>query len=459
MQWRFFTVICCLAFGGCVMGPDYHRPDMHLPEYFSGAGTQWHVARVTDRIDRGAWWLMFADPELDRLEKLSLQQNTTLAIAVAQRDQAVAQLAAVRASLGPTLGFTAQQQHNHSYFLAQANHSVGFQASWEPDFWGLARRAIEQQGAAEQSVEAQMASVRLSTTAQVAQTYFSLLQVHERTRLDQHAVDLSERLLDLTRAQEQAGTVSHAAVLQVMAQLDNAKSQWQQDLWQGEQLVHALAVECGQLATGFVLHLGQWPRLPDIPKGIPADILLQRPDVAAAERSVAAANAGIGLAEIAYFPTVTLAANISWQSNKWGDWIRAPNRYWSLGPTLAETLFDGGKRAAQVRQAKAAWRQSVATYRGQVLTAVQEVEDDLSAINGLAQQSARTRVAVQTMLDNEHVTYNQVQAGTASDIDLLNGQLSVLSEQQLDLAVQAQRYLNTVFLVQSLGGGWSTKGS
>ncbi len=459
MRTHILPAMSCLLISGCAIGPDYHRPDLHLPAHFSGAGTEWHAAQARDRLDRGQWWLMFADSELDRLEQLALQQNTSLAVAIAQRDQALAELAAVRASLWPTLGFTAQQQRNHSFFLSQANHSVGFQASWEPDFWGLARRAIEQQGAAEKSVEDQMASVRLSTTAQVAQTYFSLLQVQKRASLDQQMVQLNTRLLKLTRGQERSGTVSHAAVLLVQAQRDNAASQWQQDRWQMEQLVHALAVECGQMATGFVVHPRQWPKLPVIPSGIPADILLQRPDVASAERSVAAANAGIGLAEIAYFPTVTLAANVSWQSNKWGNWISAPNRYWSLGPSLAETIFDGGKRAAQVDQAKAAYRQAVATYRGQVLTAVQEVEDDLSALRGLEQQSLVSHAAVQTTQDNEQVTGNQVQAGTATDLDYMNGQISVVNEQQLDLAVQAQRYLNTVLLVQSLGGSWSTKGS
>ncbi len=444
-----------LLLSGCMIGPNYRRPQIALPANFTAAGTQWHQVGPFDRQDRGAWWTIFHDPELDRLEQLAMQHNTSVAVAVAQRDQAEAQLDAVRASLWPTLTLSAQQQRNHSYFFAQANHSVGLQAGWEPDFWGLARRAIEQQGAALAEVEAQMASVRLSVAAQVAQTYFNLMQLRFKQDLDQQSLQDDDQLLRLIRGQEQAGIVNQASILQAQSIRDDAASQWQQDRWQEEQLVHALAVLCGELASNFQVHAQTWPMLPPVPAAIPGDLILQRPDVASAERSVAAANAGIGLAEIAYFPSLTLSASVSWEANKWGPWISAPDRFWSIGPSLAETLFDGGKRAAQVAQARANYRQMVASYRGVVLASVQEVEDDLSALQGLAQQQQSSDSALQSAQANAQVSKNQLAAGIATQLDVLNAQLSVLNQSQIELNIRTQRYQNIVLLVQALGGLWS----
>ncbi len=446
-------LVVCWGLVGCAAGPDYHRPTVVMPVSYTGSA--WSAAHPQDRVDRGNWWEVFHDAELNRLESLAMQSNTSLAVAVAQRDQAEAQLRAADAGFWPSLSLTGQQTRNRSYLFSTANHSAGLQATWEPDFWGAVRRAVEQQRDLLQASDAQMASVRLSVAAQLAQAYFNVLTQVLRQRLDDQNVKVYQDLLETTLHQEAAGTVSQAAEVQVKSQLESAQAQAEQDRWQVEQLTHAVAVLCGQPVESFTLKLADdLPALPSIPPGLPATLLQRRPDIANAERTMAAANAAIGVAASAYFPTIDLAASVSFASNRWGSWLTAPYRYWSLGPSLTELLFDGGRRHALEDSAKASYRQAVATYRGQVLTALQEVEDNLSALHGLQRQGQLTHASLQDAQQAWTITQNEYTAGTMAYPDVLNSELAMYSQQLADLNVHSQQMSNTVLLIQALGGGW-----
>ncbi|NNM51284.1 MAG: efflux transporter outer membrane subunit [Pseudomonadales bacterium] len=448
-----WLLVGCWGLVGCTAGPDYHRPKLAMPVAYSGSA--WMAANPQDRTDRGSWWEVFHDAELNRLETLAMQSNTSLAVAVAQRDQAEAQLRAADAGFWPTLSLTAQQTRNRSYFFSTANHSAGLQAAWEPDLWGAVRRAVEQQRDLLQASDAQMASVRLSIAAQLAQAYFNLQTQVLRQRLDEQNVKINQDLLDATLHQEAAGTVSQAAEVQVKSQLESAQAQAEQDRWQVEQLTHAVALLCGQPAEDFTIKVADdLPVLPSIPPGLPATLLQRRPDIANAERAMAAANAAIGVAASAYFPTIDLAASVSFASNRWGNWLTAPYRYWSLGPSLTELLFDGGRRHALEDSAKASYRQAVATYRGQVLTALQEVEDDLSALHGLQRQGLMTRASLQDAQQAWKITQNEYAAGTLAYPDVLNSELAMYNQQLADLNLHSLQMNNTVLLIQSLGGIW-----
>lgn len=441
---------------GCAVGPDYQRPAITLPAQYA-SHQEWQLSQPADRTARDGWWQTFADSTLNDLESKALQANQSLVAALAQYRAARAQVEVVRAGSLPTLGGQAAETRGKPAGIptVASTHSLGVQASWEPDLWGSISRAVEQQRDLADASAANVESVRLSIQAEVAEEYFALRFSDLQQDLQSRTVEAYTRSLQLTRNQYAAGIVSAADVAQAETQLSNAQTQLTATQWQRLQIAHALATLTGQAATAF--HLAaelQLPVVPRVPEGVPSQLLERRPDIAAAERNTMAANAAIGMAKAAWFPTMTLSAQAGYQSSHFGPWLEAPNNFWSLGPTLAATLFDGGKRRAGEKAAQSGYDAAVATYRQVVLQALQEVEDDLVQLNGLSHELISQQHAVQSSQRALDVVSNQYKAGITSYLNVLTAQTAAYTAQSNQLNLLSQQTTTTILLIRALGGGW-----
>ena len=337
--------------------------------------------------------------------------------------------------------------------------SATLTASWEPDLWGLVRRGIESSNAAAQSSDALLAGVRLSISASVASNYLALRQLDIDVGLLQQQQQINQKLLDMIQAQYQQGTAANDQLLQAQDQLSTVVAALQTAQRSREQYEHALAVLVGVAPSQFsVAPKGQYAFVvPRPPLTLPSSLLLRRPDVVSAERTAAAANAKIGVAQAAFFPTLDLTAEAGFRGSALGGLFSVPNRIWTLGPALAETIFDGGAREAAVQQAQASYDQDVANYRGTVLSALQNVEDNLSAINHLQVQADTYQQIYQRNQQLFGSQQAQLKAGTVSQLNVLTQQLILLQTEQNLRDTQAQLSQGSVALIQSLGGGWQTK--
>lgn len=448
----------------CAIGPDYHRPDAPLPQAYK-EDQGWQHAQPQDAAPRGAWWTVFGDATLDALEQQAATASLTLAQAEAQYRQAQAQLQIARAGLVPTLGADSSASRSHGAANAQTGaagrtvnqFSAGLNASWELDLWGRVRRTVEAQRANAEASAADLESARLSLQAQLAQTYFQLRVTDEQRRLYDDTVAANQRALQLTQNQYAVGVAAKADVVQAQTQLATAQAQALDVQSQRAQLEHALAVLVGKTPAEFSLAPQPLPDNavpPAAPADMPSTLLQRRPDIAAAERRVAAANAQIGVAETAYFPTLTLSASGGFQNSSTADWFTLPNRVWSLGPQLALTLFDGGARRAQTAQAQAAYDGTVAAYRQTVLTAFQEVEDNLAQLRVLEQESQVQTQAVALAQESLRLATNQYKAGTVSYLNVVSAQNAALAAQRSALSVLNTRLAASVGLIKALGGTW-----
>ena len=459
----------CLALGGCMVGPDYQKPAMQLPMDFK-EGLQWQRAVANPQ---GAlvsqWWLEYRDPLLNDLIQRSATANQSIVAAEAAYRLAMAQVSSSRAGLWPTLGVGLSGSRgtagsstgtSTSSTSAVANSvSATLTASWEPDLWGLVRRGIESSNAAAQSSDALLAGVRLSISASVASNYLALRQLDIDVGLLQQQQQINQKLLDMIQAQYQQGTAANDQLLQAQDQLSTVVAALQTAQRSREQYEHALAVLVGVAPSQFsVAPKGQYAFVvPRPPLTLPSSLLLRRPDVVSAERTAAAANAKIGVAQAAFFPTLDLTAEAGFRGSALGGLFSVPNRIWTLGPALAETIFDGGAREAAVQQAQASYDQDVANYRGTVLSALQNVEDNLSAINHLQVQADTYQQIYQRNQQLFGSQQAQLKAGTVSQLNVLTQQLILLQTEQNLRDTQAQLSQGSVALIQSLGGGWQTK--
>lgn len=460
------AVLLCLSLGACMVGPDYRQPVMALPQGFKEGG-QWQraVADPQGALD-SHWWLAFGDGQLTALVEQAARANQSIAAAEAAWRQAQAQVAISRAGLWPTVGvgLTGSRGVDGGGAGLSSGTGSGVQqtvsatlgASWEPDLWGQVRRTIESSEALAQVSDAQLAGVRLSIAASVASTYLGLRQFDLDIGLLTQQQRLNQQLLDMTQAGFLQGTASNDQLLVAQDQLSNVVAALQTAQRSREQYEHALAVLVGQAPAQFSLK----PRddyafaLPRPPLSLPSQLLQRRPDVIAAERTAASANARIGVAEAAFFPTLELSAEVGFRSSALGGLFSLPNRIWSLGPTLAATLFDGGAREASLRQAYAGYDQDVASYRGTVLAALQNVEDNLSAVNHLQRQAdtyGQIHQRNQQLFASQQV---QQRVGVASQQAVVTQQLLLLQSEQNLRDAQAQLSQASVALIQSLGGGW-----
>jgi NodT family efflux transporter outer membrane factor (OMF) lipoprotein len=464
------TVTACLS--ACAVGPDYHKPSVQIPESFK-EGADWQRAQPNPAQPlSGNWWLVYQDARLTQLIGQSLQANQSIIAAEAAYRVALATVQANVASLFPIVSAQVSASRTGSGAGAASvgttsaaattvpgvynTVGVSASASWEPDLWGQIRREIEAAKASAQATDAQLAGERLSIAASVATDYFELRQADFDIQSLRQQQDIDNRMLEMTRAELLQGQASNDDLLAAQDNVELVVAELQSTEASREQDEHAIAVLIGVPPANFTLP----PEssfafvIPAVPLALPSQLLERRYDVVTAERTAASANAKIGAAEAAFFPTLTLSAEGGFQHNTFANLFSLPNRYWTLGPALAETIFDGGARTAAVREARATYDEDVANYRNAVLAAFQTVEDSLSTVNHLRQQAqayANIFGRNQQLFASERA---QRLAGIASEQDLLTQQLTLLQAEQNLRDSQALLAQGTVTLVKNLGGGW-----
>jgi NodT family efflux transporter outer membrane factor (OMF) lipoprotein len=450
---------------GCTVGPKYVRPSVAVPASYKelGADTSfWRISRPRDREARGEWWAGFNDPQLNALEQILNKSNQNIAVAAAAVEAARAIVRESRAQYFPTVtGGAAITNSRLSTFgpkpagVVYSEYSLPVQASWEPDLWGRVRNTVKANSLAVQSSVADMENVRLAAQSQLAVDYYELRAQDDLKRVLDRTVGAYREALELTHNLADAGLDADEAVAQAESQWEAAQAQ---DTNLGNlraQYEHAIAVLIGQPASSFSLS-AESPRgaLPAIPIGVPSELLERRPDIAAAERAVAQANAQIGVAKAAFYPNVTLGASGGLENLSLAQWLTWPSRVWSVGPSLAETLFDGGLRRATVQQFQAAYDQTVANYRQTVLTAFQQVEDNLAAVRILSQTIGQQDAAIRSAARSFAEADARYKAGIDPYLNVISAQATLLAAEQIAVNFREQQMVAGVQLIEALGGGW-----
>jgi NodT family efflux transporter outer membrane factor (OMF) lipoprotein len=463
-----------IALSACAVGPDYHKPAVLVPaqfEYVDG----WKSAAPADTAHRGEWWSLYNDPVLDELIARLDISNQNLASAEAQYRQARALVRSARASFYPTIsvdggvtrsgrgggstGVISGQSGSVSTFRSSGiseDYQATLGASWELDVWGRLRRTLEGNRADAQASLADLAAARLSYQSELVQNYLQLRVMDEQRRLLDATVAAYQRSLTLTQNQYNAGIVPRSDVTQAQTQLKSTQAQSIDLQWQRAQLENAIAVLVGVPPSSFNLEeLTSIPGLPEIPVALPSQLLERRPDIASAERSVLAANARIGVAKAAYYPNLTLSANGGYTNSSFSNLFSVPNRFWSLGPSLALALFDGGARRSEVERSEAVYDQTVAQYRQSVLTGFREVEDYLVQLSTLEREAQVQQEALDAARESQRLIENQYRAGTIDFNDVVNVQATTLSNERSALTLLGSRLTASVQLIAALGGGWT----
>jgi NodT family efflux transporter outer membrane factor (OMF) lipoprotein len=470
--------LAALVVAGCTLGPDYRRPTVATPPAFKEAeapsSSTWRQAQPSDAIDRGAWWSMFADAELDGLMRRVEVSNQNLAAATAAYEQARALVDQSRSNLFPSISGNAGATRSSSGrsgavvpgagggFItsgsgAQNRFSVNFTSTWDADLWGRLRRTLEANRASVQASAADLANARLSAQAQLATAYFAMRSADEQKVLLGDTVAAYQRAVDLATNRYNAGVIARADVISAETQLRNAQAQLV-DLEVGRsQNEHAIALLVGVPPSELTVAPARLARaVPTAPVLVPATLLERRPDIARDERNVAAANAQIGVATAAFFPNLTLSGNFGSNSSEIGDLFSAGTRTWSFGPQLASTLLDFGARKGRVKQARALHEQRTAQYRQTVLSAFREVEDQLSALRVYADEMTLREQTAAAARQAEALALNRYQAGQVDFNAVITAQTQALAADQNLIALVRQRLQASVALVQALGGGWTS---
>ena len=444
----------------CAAGPDYQRPTVDTPAAFKELG-DWKPAEPREPA-ADHWWTAFGDPVLDDLQARLEISNQNLRAAEAAYRQALALADAARAAWFPAINASAGATRSASSAAtatsgnapARNSFSVGATVSWELDVWGRIARTVEGADASLAASAADLAAARLSARATLAQTYFQLRAAERQQALLDASVDAYARALELTRNRYAAGVAGKADVAQAESQLRSTRAAALDASLSRSQYEHAIAVLLGLPPAGFTLAPSAAP-LPVAPVAVtlPSALLERRPDIAAAERRVAVANAAIGAAQAARFPVLGLSGNTGFRNARIEDLLTVPSRYWSLGPTLAAAIFDGGARKAAVGQAQAGWEKAVATYRQTVLTAFQEVEDNLASARLLEAAAAEQAAAVTAAAEAETIAVNQYRAGTVSYLNVVTAQATHLAARRSANDIATRRLLAAVQLAKNAGGG------
>ena len=455
---RFSLTAAGLALlAACAVGPDYRRPAVATPSAYREAG-DWKAATPDDAAARGPWWRALGDSRLDELEAEVAGSNQSLKQAEANYEAAREIARADRATFLPSIAAAGSADKTHTTLAGTSSvYSAALQGTWSPDFWGRVRRETEADIAAAESTAAALASARLSTQAALAQDYIALRVLDEKKRLLDHAVEDYRRTLQISQNKYAVGVSARSDVISAQAQLDATRAQAIDIGVQRAQFEHAIAVLVGrppsELAIAPLPVLGV--AVPAIPAQLPSDLLQRRPDVAAAERSVAAANARVGVQTAAYFPDVTLSASGGYQGSPLDRLFTAPFRFWSLGASVNESLIDFGQRRAEVLQARAAYDATVAGYRETVLAAFQQVEDNLAALRIQEQEAQVEDSAVNEAAEAARITMNEYRAGTVDYTTVVTSQVNELNDREAALAILQSRLAAAVSLIEALGGGWS----
>jgi len=452
----------CLFVAACTVGPNYERPTVLAPVAYKEL-SGWKIAQPQDDLLRGAWWELFQEPQLNALEEQVTLSNQNLAAAGAQVRQAQAVVQAARASYFPTLSVGANATRARTSANAGTEHSttanlytLPVDASWEPDLWGRVRRNVESQQASAQASAADLESVRLSVQATLAQSYFTVRVLDAERRLLDDTSAAYQRSLTIVRNQYAVGVTSRADVAQAETQLKSVQAQAVDVGVQRAQLEHAVATLIGQPASDFSIPVAPLTIAPPpIPVGVPSELLERRPDIAGAERRMAAANAQIGVAVAAFYPNLTLSAALGFVSGAFGNWASLSNSVWALGASISETVFEGGLRKAVTEETRAAYDATVASYRQTVLTAFQDVEDNLAALRILEDEARVQDEAVTAARQALVVVTNQYRAGTVNYLAVVVTQALALTNERTAVDIYGRRMAATVLLIKALGGGWS----
>ncbi|MFV9668995.1 efflux transporter outer membrane subunit [Pantoea sp. ARC607] len=443
-----------LLLAGCSVGPDYQRPSMAMPVHYKEA-RGWQPATPRDAQSKGEWWLVYHDATLSGLLSQVSVSNQNVATYSAQYRQAQALAAESRAALFPSLGYDGSVTRSGSQITTSSSHQAALSASWELDLWGKLRRTLEEDRASASASAAELANITLSAQSELAQDYFQLRIMDQKIARYQQSVDAYQRYLNVIGRQYQAGTASRATLAQAQLQLESARASAQDEQWQRAQMEHAIALLVGKAPADFSLAAAPLTATPPaIPAALPGELLQRRPDIAYAERNMAAANAAVGVAVAGYYPDLTLSASAGVSSSVLHSLFSLPSRVWSLGPELSGTLFDAGATSAKVDQARAGWEASVATYRQTVLTAMQEVEDKLVELNTLQGEIAAQQRATDAAQTSARVTRLQYDAGMINYLDVATTENSSLSAQQSLLTLQSTQWVSSVALIAALGGSW-----
>lgn len=462
---RLTAVLVALMLAGCARGPAYTTPTTPVAAAYKETPTGWKVAEPADTLDRGPWWQLFNDKLLDELERKVEVSNQALAEAEARYRSARALVREQRAALFPTVDLSGTGQRSQSSAgasgvrpPAQSSYRIDIGATWEPDVWGRIRSTVTAAEASAEASAADLAAARLSAQGELATNYLQLRNVDSLIALLVATVEAYEEALRITQNRFDAGIAPRSDVLQAQTQLASAQADLEGLDRQRAQLEHAIAVLIGEAPGNFSLAVALQvdPVVPVVPPGIPSQLLLRRPDIAAAERRVASANASIGAAEAAFFPDFTLTGTTGFSGPELGRLLSASQSLWSLGLSVAQTLFDAGARDARLDQAKAEYDRTVAVYRQTSLSAFGDVEDQLAAARVLERQFELRQQASKAADEAERLAINQYQAGRLGYADVIIAQVSAFNARRQLAQVISDRQTSAVALIQALGGGWST---
>jgi NodT family efflux transporter outer membrane factor (OMF) lipoprotein len=469
MRSRHLPVLLALFLSGCAGLGDYGVPDLSMPAAYKEAKVirekGWKTATPLDGIPRGTWWSIFRDSALDRLAVQVGTSNQTVKAQEAAWRQAMALVSGAEAGFFPEVGLTGSairsgfNSGTTGSGRGGASNTVkdSFALSWEPDFWGRVRMQVASNTASAEASAADIANARLSAEGALAVAYFQMRGVEERRALLDETVAAYRRSSTIVKNQREASIASEADVASAETQLRSAEAEAIATGLTRAQYEHAIAVLTGRAPAELTIPVsGRLVGVPRIPAGIPAELLERRPDIAAAERDVAAAHAAVGVASTAWFPTITLTASGGMTGEHFGDLLKLSHGVWSLGPTLAQTLIDFGAREAQLAEARAQLDQRTALYRQTVLTAFQGVEDQLAALNVLGRQIAAQGEVVTLAKRAVELMLNQYKAGTVAYSNVITAQATALNAEETLISLKTQRLVAAVNLIVALGGGWST---
>ncbi len=461
----FANVFACAAalamLGACSLAPKYVRPAVETPAAYKEAGV-WKVAQPRDDVKRGKWWEVFGDAQLNALVTQIDISNQSVRLAEANFRQARALVQQARASLFPGVAGSASVTRSRTAGTstragALANtYILALDASYEVDLWGRVRDTVSASVAGAQASAADLETVRLLAQAELAFDYFQLRVLDQQRQLLDDTVAAFQKSLELTRNRYAAGVAGKVDVVQAESLLKSTQAQAIDVGVQRAQLEHAIAILIGKPPAVFALAPQPFNvAIPNMPASVPSELLERRPDIAAAERRVAAANASIGVAKSAFFPALTLSGAAGFQNSSLADWLTWPSRFWAVGPAIAQTIFDAGLRRALTDQAIAVYDANVALYRQTVLTGFQEVEDNLAALRILEDEEKVQAEAAAAARQSMDLTINQYKAGTVSYLNVAIVQSSWLNNERTLVGIRGRRLTAAVTLVKALGGGWN----
>jgi multidrug efflux system outer membrane protein len=461
------ALILAALLTGCTVGPRYHRPAAQIPDTWKGEGP-WQTAAPKDSIPKGAWWQIFHDAALDGLEHDLLQANQSLAGAESRLSQARSIARIASSAYFPQLNAdpSAERQRlsgnrplngspNPTFPVTQNAFTVPFAASYEFDLFGRVRHNLEAANASLQANAADLENTRLVLTAELAADYFTLRELDREAGVVRESVEIQQKGLDLVRNRHAGGVASGLEVAQQAALLDATATQFSLVERQRAQYEHAIAVLVGKPASSFALASAPFNATPPpVPTGVPSEILERRPDIASGERQMDLANAQVGIATAAFYPHITLSGSGGWQSRDIATLANAPSAFWSLGGDLLQPVFNGGRNRAYLAAARAAYEESVANYRQNVLVAFQQVEDGLTGLALLDQAAKTQNTAIEDSRRALSIANDRYTGGLTTYLDVITAQAALLNNERLAAQLLGQQMVTSVYLVKALGGGW-----